>query len=398
MYISYFKKFLFGKYIYGVNIFIYDDNSIESSYVLLKIEKNVFKLEQSNYYNIQELPELFSVLNNKIPIVLSIDGKGIIHKKIEKDKNIKNLFLGLNLNDFYVQNINFDSNFQYISIIKTTKLSEIINSFVRKNYYVIGLELGPFSIRHFIRYLTNDESNVIQIPNYKVITQDQKVEIFEKNNELTTNEFDFENLKIPANCIIPFYLTLSYILKLTDFSNNPFSNINNFIWYKTYKKLLNSFIFLLIILVLIISVMLIFINFKKENYTLLVNEYEYLKQQNDSIRDKIKISEAIINKLNLIDRKINSYLISNICKSLPDDVTFLNFSFYPIINKNINENEKLTFEENIIKITGKTTNNFKFTEWTNTLKKETFIKEVKLEHLLKENNNVYNFKIIIYLR
>lgn len=71
----------------GIHVNILSDSELDISCVILRNKKSILEIEES-YYGIKNINELEEFLNPNIPVILSIGGKGIIHKTIQVNNGI----------------------------------------------------------------------------------------------------------------------------------------------------------------------------------------------------------------------------------------------------------------------------------------------------------------------
>jgi hypothetical protein len=110
----------------GLDIWITPDDTLEINAIVISSHRDKIKiLFKKSISTIEELP---SALSANLPIYLSIDGKGILHKIIDSQNNgplLDALLPNANKNDFIIQHTVLEEKRELISIIRNEKMEEI---------------------------------------------------------------------------------------------------------------------------------------------------------------------------------------------------------------------------------------------------------------------------------
>ena len=164
----------------GITLSFYSDNEYEIDFVSLRKNKKIVNILDSKT-NSKSVHDLTKVLSSKIPVSISILGKGIIHRKFESSiienatnkEIINNIFPNTDQDEFLVQKSPVNDKV-YISLIRKKIVEDIVNHFTSQGIFILSITIGPFALNGIIS-LIHDRS-----PNNLLLVKNQELTI--KNN------------------------------------------------------------------------------------------------------------------------------------------------------------------------------------------------------------------------
>src|ERR1035437_3812148 len=121
----------------GVSIWLNSDGELNIGLTVFSLVGKLFRIiKTSKYNNISEAKDQIAVGS---PLVLSIDGYGIIHKLVDSkdgDETITKILPNAKLSDLYIQKIDQGEAGKVIfSVSRKEKINEIIDSFNELGLY-----------------------------------------------------------------------------------------------------------------------------------------------------------------------------------------------------------------------------------------------------------------------
>src|SRR5450631_348618 len=148
----------------GIELVLLTDDTITFHAVTLKLEKNKI-VKEKELTEIHSWEDLTRKVSAGDPIALTLNGKGILHKKIIGHVSGKGLFESAlpnaNPNDFYLQS-DQQENFTSVSIIRKEVLDGIVKKFEEHNFKVLSVMAGPGSLQFLLPYLNIDKRSVLR--------------------------------------------------------------------------------------------------------------------------------------------------------------------------------------------------------------------------------------------
>lgn len=395
--------FVKGNTATGIEINLYGDDTIRASIVLLK--KNKYSIEKvKDVKNITSYDELFDNIDNRFPIYISMEGKGIIHKPIKLSTNNENnteslavkYFPNFTEKDFYIQRIDSSESTSHLSLARKELIDAVIEKFSIRNLFVFEIVLGPFALNSLSTF--NNEISSIEFKNYQVILSNGIIQSFTKieKEELSFHKIDSEN--ISSEVLLPFACSLNHFihdLHSQNFTIKFANNVNDFIYKKTTKLVGLAFISLLFF-----GLLLNFFAFSQYDSKLAevktsFEQLQTLDAEFIALQKEIKSKELFFSDKLLLETSKMSHYLDQISLKLPSSISLSEMSINPL-EKTLNPNNEIVFTNKLIVINGVTSNTQDLNNWINFLKKLKWIKEVNLINLQQiENKDITNFIIEI---
>lgn len=389
--INYLSKIIKINSINVVGINKTDANEI---FHVLTVKKKGNKISILSKRNFETFDKLKSKIDPKLPILLVVDGKGVLNKEInyniEADvswrKNID--FNSIYFTSYKVENID------YISFCRKSSIDNIIESFKQNNLQLIDIYVGSFLSA--LLQSSIEESNIIS-GDLELEFEEEKLIGFSKRNDFLAKkgykigEEEINSKELPLyGAMVHFFVKSDSVSKTHDTSLNTEEVI--------YKKAFN-FLGVLMLVVFFTSLLLSYILIQyygaKNNELNLQNVFS-----NQSYQKIINLEKQKEEKLNIIKQsgtfsnKYLSFYAYEISKSVPKAISLNELIIFPA-GKEIKAEKIIHFESNTIRIKGMTFNEDELNQWLNDIKKKEWIKKFEIVSLKKDKNNNTMFEIKI---
>jgi hypothetical protein len=358
-------------------------------YTFLQNKKN--KIEITKRGTSSNSSEILSLTKkSSIPIVLAINGKGVISKKIIFSENdslqlqdlIKQHFSTILVHEFYVQFYQNSNNSGHLVICRKKQVDDIIQQFETKKLEVVNVFLGSL-ICNSISNLTatfnriDTSINQLQLVNGEVDT------IQSYHNEERTN-LTIGDLNLTPNEIIAFSSGFSYLTQQRNYitENIEISQLSIKHSEKIKVKLL---IFSMVIFLFVICVANAFIfsqKFVEDNaLEVQLNMYESKNSQITQLLENYQKKKSLIEQTGIFENKKLSVYADKIALSLPEDILLRDLYFNPQTEET-EEDSLVSFNSNELIIKGNCTKSLLLNEWVNVLKSQSYVKSVNLESFI----------------
>lgn len=372
---------------------VYQDTNIER-YTVLTLKKQKGKLDLLTTISTDNKEDLISKIDLKKPVVIVLDGKGVLNKKIAFDNE---------------DDLNWQKNIDYNSIYYTTYKTEKVSfvSFCRKNildewvdfFQKKAIQILDFYIGTFVCSLVNRQlsrSNLIANTTELIFEEDELVN-YVKQNEVESNylleNLSFNSYSLPLYAVgVQFFITDERISK-SEFNTNTNEE-------QIYKKAFNVFGLIMLIGFFVLLLMSYFgiQYYYSENAELnMKNVYSnkaYQQIVNLEIQKQDK--ETIIKDVGLLSNKYLSFYAYNLFQSIPNQILLNEIAISPI-EKEFKNNEKIAIAAGKIEIKGITVDENVFNQWLKNIKKFDWIQKFEIESLKKDKKNNTQFSIYIWL-
>ena len=390
--INFLNKILPLNTIYVIGIVKKDAS--EALYRVIEIKKYKNKIDIISSFAAKHFEAIFDNIDLKIPVILLVDGKGVLNKEINF-KNEVDLEWQKNINYdtiFYTSFKSVESNF--ISFIRKSSVDEIVQKFKSKNAQIIDIYIGSF-----LSALLYDQIQKDLLSNDLILEfVNKNLTRFTKNPDLETVTYYIGNQKI-TNDFLPLYGTIiDFFVKPKEVSKtkSEYLNVEELIYKKAFKlfgcaMLVGFFASLLLSYILIqyYGSKNVSLNFQNV-YTM--QSYQKILDLEKEKDNKLKI----LKQSGWFSSKLISHYSYEIIKNIPNDLSLIELNIEPLENE-IKANKKPKYALETIIIKGETINENSFNSWVSDIKKANWITTIEIISFKKDKNNKTQFEIQISL-
>lgn len=385
-----FKNIIQSKTSVGIEVILLPDNAYEINVVVLKKIKSILITEKQKHGISFE--ELAQFVNPRLPIILVLNGKGIIHRKIsfsESDTPITMLNKVLpnaNPNEFDLQQTIISSSQIFVSLIRSNIINEVIEQ-LRKNKLtnVAGCLLGPFVINNLLPLINTDiiSNEQLRFGTYQLQIREQQItEITIAESEKLNESILIGEDQIHPKLVIPFAAALSYFLG-TD-AGIAKSEVINSIKKEFEQKQKFEFIGWSL-LITAFSVLLVNYFVFNHYWTKTMDLSSKLASNQSALYryDTLKVEFAekrdFLEQNGLLESSRTSFYADRLAGSLPSLIQWIDVNIHPVKKKQVNdETEGFFFENKSIKISGKCQKSTDLNDWMKVVKLKSWVSSVTL--------------------
>lgn len=344
-----------------------------------------------------------AIEKNKLPLVVVVNGKGIILKKVqwnEGEERSPNSILqsnlsNLNVNDFYVQLIQQENATGFISLCRKDLLDSFLNSFKNAKLNLAEVFIGvpvvsalqPFWQSYNVVYTS---LQTIQLTNNTIDA------VIPTETKESVN-FKIDDIQLTPTYVIGFASALSYLMRnVTVFNAND--NLQNLALEHTQKNKLRfvQVVFIGIALLLSLSNVFFYSKYFTANNKLdtELNVYQGTNDEINRLLSDYQKKKDVIESSGVLNKNTLSEFADRIAITIPEGVQLTELYFNPqILN---DEDTLVSYQSNQLIIKGNCNKSLIINEWENVLKMQKFIKDVSLEKFSYNNEGIVpNFEIKI---
>ncbi len=396
-------KFIKGQAAFGVELVF----STKESYTLIALElaSNKEGIEVSRRFLDTSLEEIKKENIKKLPIYFSVGGKGVIHKKVKTDDNIKHQELlnqvlpNASINDFYLQKSKLEEFECWVSVIRKDVLDKLIKKIEDLGLFGVQIYLGPFVLENTIPLL--DKITLLTTSHELLIENNMIIQLDSLGSVSNGEEYNLEGEIINSHELIAFGTALSHFIPpngLTSIEASEVFEIQQEYYYKN-KYVTVGFAMLVLFFVITIINMLIGNSYQDTN-----NELQYQvnskKQYVDELailREEFNIKEQFVQNSGVTQASKISFYADQIALSVPESIQ-LNQLFINPLTKRINKAEDIHFKYNKIKISGTVAKSIALNNWVKQLKKYEWTDDINIISFVQDNlQHAGEFELEIYI-
>lgn len=329
----------------------------------------------------------------KFPVVLTIEGKGVLHKFTETSSDkikLRNIIPNIKEEDFYI-NYTPNANGTWVSIVRKDVVSKILEDKGVSIDNIVDLYLGPTGIQ----WLT-EMSN--ELPSFVGGS-----ELTYQNNQLQSirksSEGHLKN-RLIFGADIEFNKHLSFIGALVSFSQKNSFHKNEF-WTKNTstlkdkKTFQNTLKLTLAILLLVFMGNMVFnqvLNGTYNEKAALALKNTDLVNQSVALQEEEDLKKEFIEKLGLEVNPQFAVFSDEIGETVPQSIQLSRLIVNPL-KKAIRKKKLIEFKKEIIEIGGFCKSSQVCNEWVQELRTLNWVKKIELVEFKFNKDNIGEFII-----
>lgn len=391
--IKYLSKIIKFNHLYVISIIKTD---VDEYFNILEITKKGNKIEINKMVSVKTISRLLEIIDIKLPVILLIDGKGVLNKEINL-RNEADLEWQKNIdyNSIYFTSV-LGLNSSFISFIRKNIVDESIAKFKSKNIQIIDIYIGAF----LTALLQNSiNKNVVNSNDLKLQFEANKLIGFKKNEVKESTNFTLGNEPISNEYLPQYGALIHFLIKPIEVTKtqNETLNIEEIIYKKAFNlfgiSMLVGFFSMLFLSYILIQY------YGSKNADLNADNQDFNKSY-QLILDLEKQKESkltILQESGLLSSKYLSFYGFEIVKSTPIAINLNQINIRPL-EAEIKINKKVVFDANTILVNGSTSNEISIDNWLLDLKKMNWVNKLEIISLRKDKNNESQFIIKITLK
>ncbi|MCO6147915.1 hypothetical protein [Flavobacterium sp. NRK1] len=365
------------------------------TYYTLTVKKkgNTLSIVSSAIYD--DLESLLKDSNTRLPVVLLIDGKGVLNKRID----IKN-----DADITWKKNVDFTSIYftevktpdaGFMSFSRKKNIDDIILQMQQNKLQIVDFYLGPLLSSLLQKTIAKQE--IVSGDTVLLFENDSLSEIKKQNTEVIQN-YTFSESILSQHHLPLYGAALHFFLKSSQVSKNESESITteNIIYQKSFNYfgvgMLGIFFIALLTSYVLIQYYLGENAKLNEQNIFSYQTYEYIVNLEKQREQKLEI----LNKTGQLSKKFLSFYVYELSKSAPSSISLTNLEIFPV-PKEIKPNEKVNIVPNLIMVKGFTGSGPSLDNWLNELKKMKWIKKFEIVSIKKDKKNIQQFELKILL-
>lgn len=369
----------------------------EEFYHVLTVKKKGTKVTIVSMASFTEFEDLKKNVDQNLPLLLFIDGKGVLNKAIDFNNEADvTWYKNIDLNTIYYTSLK-GLNIDFISFSRKNIINDILSKFKKNNFQIIDIYLGSFISAILINSIKKE---VILSNDLLLEFKNDKLHKFVKQTDFTKKENYIIGTETITSTYLPLYATIiDFFIKSKEISKTKIetSNTDEIIYKKAFKYFGIS-ILVGFLISLLISFFLIQYYTSKNTALTIQNIYTDKNYQQTLALEKQKENkQKILLESGFSSSKFLSFYSYEIIKIVPQDVSLTVLEITPL-TKETKTNQKLIFESNTINVRGETFNESSFNTWMESLKKMNWLENFEIISLKKDKKNKSQFEVKISIK
>lgn len=377
----------------GAEIHLKSDGSCSLRLVKLSLSKKLILIESKKEYS----GTLAEVLKNEIagPLALNITGKGLLIKKTARleqvtEQGLQHLFPQMKLSEFYVQHFPTGAH-SFVAIIRKEIADAIIAAFKAKKVDLLMLCLGPFVVDQVIPQI-NSYGEQLKFDGHQIRFDGEKNwQEYSFASDVKAEfpiKIDIEQMpeKYLLAYAVAFQLILHDQLNLIEVAEPEIKqNLVEFSSKLRFKKY--GMLMLLFFFVLLMINFLLFSHYNSDNQEMMskAGQKSYVFENRLKLEEDVKIRENMVQKLGWNKGHSYAYICDQIGQTLPKEIKLEELQINSLSGTAKGLLKEPQLENGSMKIKGQTSSVYAVNNWIYILKEKNWVKEVKLEKYIADD-------------
>lgn len=350
----------------------------------------------------KQLPN--TIIKNKVPLLLIINGKGVVLKKAEWSETEEESFTpsriiethlpALQINEFYIQFYRQGPGNGFIALCRKDQADSLQSEFLALHPDLAAFYIGtPVIIG--LQNLWQNYNSIHTVLHTVELTNGKIESIAASVNETERPSFKVDDLQLAPGQLTGFAAGLAYLTR------QPLvSNLNDVVeQFSIQHAERNKFRFLQIVIVAVALCMALTNVFFYSRYfnasNALDTELNVYQGKNDEINrllNDYQKKKDLIENAGVLHKNAISEYADRIASTLPDGVVLTDMQFNPPVQND--DDSLVSYFKNQITIKGNCNKSLTINEWENVLKMQSFIKDVSLEKFIYNSEGfIPNFEL-----
>lgn len=381
----------------GLEVIVSPDGGYQLHLVVLKKQKSTL-LTDLQREALTSFSEVKQLVDPKIPLIVIINGKGVVHRKVNSNENdttatlLNKLLPNAHAEDFAIQKTVVNANEIFVSVIRLNVLTDIIKELTNnKLSSIAGCFLGPFALTNLLPLLGDDhlKNEQLSIGNFILQIRDQQITAVEPNMAIDDERLLIAGDQLPQSLAVAFAGALSYFTgNRTDIFNSVLLNELKEEFNQKQKFEFRGLALLVATFIVLIINYFVFNNYWSKNREMnaqleltqvALQRYEKLKTEFDQ-------KKQFLEQNGLLENSRTSYYADQLSKELPASMQFTSLEIHPLKKKKAGEEDSgFLFENRLIRVSGSCQRNTELNEWMKTIKKQSWVEDVVLSNYKQDN-------------
>lgn len=375
--------------VYGVDIQLNDAGDVLCNAMELFRKNNEVEII-AQHQGLTSYEVLFNNITRNHPVMLSVDGKGLIHKVVKTerqdddmvdfDRLINQVFPNYNDNDFYVQQITDNPALIYLTIVRKEVIDSIVRLFKERGFFVLNVSLGPFVLNQFQSALSSYDG--IHANNCSISLENGEISAVSRKADTGEATYNIYNQSITGNMLMAYAIGFNFFI-----NDLPILATDDIALQKEEYLYKNAFTYGLYTAVFLVFILLLinFFCFEHYNKRLISAQGTYIQQtalanQLDSLEKEILIKDSFIRSNKFLETSKVSFYADKLAYHMPEAITIDELLFFPRERDHLNRDE-MKFKSDLIKVSGTTSNTEDLNLWIKFVKQQNWVKSLNMTSL-----------------
>jgi Tfp pilus assembly protein PilN len=394
----------------GIQINLGEDGLNKMSLCVLHKKKNIIENEFV-INDIQDYKLIKKHLAADTPVILTVIGKGIIHKKVSHNAGddekvlFQKAFPNTKREEFYIQKTAIDPGHSFLSFVRRDIANAILNECNVNGIDVTGFYLGPFTVNNITPLLTDSEASIVNVGAVSLTIKNGHIETIQPSSgEIVLKQLKVGEEVISPENIIPYSNAIGYFINNNQLFVSDIQSVKNSEKEFEQKKLFFALgkASLMFFILALLSNYVFFNHYYSEKNILSAKISSQLDEINqyDTLKQSLAKKKAFLSNSGFLTESKTSFYADRLAATVPDDILLDDMDINPLIKKSeADTSTTKNFALGTIVVSGTTKNSIDVGDWMKLIKENQWVKSAELLSYNQDKElNQGRFRIMITLK
>lgn len=374
----------------GLNILFREKDSYEVYGIILQSKKGIIDI-LSTFGPLDQDDDWFAHIQKSTPVYLNFEGKIVIHRSMTVSDNVSDASLinriipNVTPDEFEIQRIRSDQNFEYLACMRKSSIQSIITKFHDQGLYIFNISLGAHILNPLLPELKPTQGFISTGFQTWAILNDKIGEISQiEVSELTSYQIGEETVQ--DNKLLPFAAAISHFLG-RDMPGISQSYCLSQKEDKFYARLIKN-IGIGALLVIFVALFLNFIFFNKyqqqhAGLSMLLSGQSATMKKIQQLNLDIEISEKFLEESGFSNETTYAWLLDRAIVLMPDQLALTSIEMNPLL-RNFKTGTAPNWSKNHFIIKGVSDNSLLINDWIKELKQEKWLESLNVNNFTRD--------------
>jgi Tfp pilus assembly protein PilN len=399
------QKVLGQKKVAGIEAVFSAEGKTTFNCVILSVKENLVQIEHKEE-GFEDVKTLKTLSLENVPLVLSVTGRGILHKKIKDEYTddihaFSQIFPNSNFRDYYLQKAKAYNNQIYISLIRKGLIDQLLLTFKEAGCYVTSLTLGPFSVAD-LNPLLSMNLNELSFGNHELFFEKGLVDNYKIRESNDYSIVKAGDEAIPGSLLIAYASAFLGIIEY-DCIRTEIAEVDRQRdeWEQKKKFKLIGFSLLAVFLSALLINTYLFTNYNQENQllTLKLGRLNDISVNLEEEENELHQKEVFLSQAGWLYPAKSSYYSDQIAALLPASITLTKMAKNPFNEKESRSQRKEVFDNGILRVDGFCAKPTELNSWIKIMKDQNWVHDAHVEdYTFDSKTELGNFTVQIKIK
>ncbi|MCR6641076.1 MAG: hypothetical protein NVV82_19310 [Sporocytophaga sp.] len=380
------RQKLFGqKKVAGIEVVFSAEGKTAFNCVILSVNENLVQIEHKEE-GIVDFESLKKLSLENIPLVLSVTGRGILHKKINDEYTddahaFSQIFPNSKFADYYLQKTKASNNQVYISLTRKDLIDQLLIRFKEIGYFATSLTLGPFSVVDLYQLLSM-ELTEWSFGSHEMVFAKGLVDAYKIKETNDNTDVKAGNESVPGNLLIAYSSAFLGIIESEGVRvdiEEVDSQRNEFEQKKKFKLIGFSMLAIFLTALSINTYLLTSYNQENQILTLKLGKLTDISSNLEGEEKDLRQKEVFLSQAGWLAPARASYYSDQIAALLPASITLTKMAKNPYNEKESRTQRKDIFDNGVLRVDGFCAKPTELNSWIKIVKGQEWVQDVHVE-------------------